>query len=158
LRAPDPSTTSDRLGLFLRTTREKELERRFNDERHKRIQPGATRRNLSRATKEHLARNLQPTTIFDLFWRLRTKANYDDADAFVLGAAGMADARAFGDSIAIVTDATVGAPEGLMLAHVGPDPYGELGGAIQASHQLCSRFADWSACSSLRHLLPLNNG
>lgn len=126
LSAPDPGTTSDRLALFLRTTREKELERRFRDERRKKLQPGATRRNLSRATKEHLARNLQPTTIFDLFWRLRTKANYDDADAFVLGAAGMADARAFGDSIAIVTDATVGALEGLILAHVGPDPYGEL--------------------------------
>jgi hypothetical protein len=126
LSRPDPGTTSDRLALFLRTTREKELERRFRDERQKKVRPGTTRRNLNRAMKEQLAGNLPPTTVFDLFWRLRTKANYDDADAFVLGAAGATDARAFGDSIAIVTDASVGALEGLIVAYVGPDLYGHM--------------------------------
>ena len=48
-----------------------------------------------------------PTTLFDVFWRIRRKANYDDADTFVLGAESEFDARGFGQSLILVTDATV---------------------------------------------------
>jgi len=51
------------------------------------------------------------------------KANYEDADTFVLGAAGIPDARAFADSLAILADASVAALEALVIAYVGPDDY-----------------------------------
>jgi hypothetical protein len=70
-----------------------------------------------------MATNLPATTVFDLFWRLRTKANYDDADSFVLGAAGIADARSFADSLAILADASVAALEAVVIEYVGADHY-----------------------------------
>lgn len=120
LSTPDPSTSEARLGMFLRTTRQKELERRFAEERGRRKPaPGRTRCNLSHAEKTRMAAKLQPTTIFDLFWRMRTKANYDDADAFVLGAGDELDAHRLGNGLAIVTDATVAALEALTAAYIG---------------------------------------
>ena len=120
LSSPDPSTSADRLAMFLRTTRARELERRFAEVRRK-ASPGRIRHNLSRARKDQIATRVAPTTIFDLYWRMRRKANYDDADAFVLGAVDALHARRFANALALVTDATVAALEAVMSAHVGPD-------------------------------------
>jgi hypothetical protein len=121
LSRPDPWTTEDRLAMFLRTTRQRELERRFAEERRKRCAPGRSRRNLPKAEKSRLAAAMGPTTMFDILWRLRKKANYDDADVFVLGAASELDARRLGAGLALVTDATVAALEALIVAYVGAD-------------------------------------
>lgn len=123
LSSLDPNLTSDRLAMFLRTTREKELSRRFADARKRKVLPSRTRRNLGRAEKERMADNLSATTIFDLFWRLRMKANYEDADTFVLGAVGVSDAHAFAGALAILADASVAALEALVIAYVGPGHY-----------------------------------
>jgi len=131
LSNPDPDSAVDRLAMFLRTTRSKELERRFSEDRRKNVAPGRQRRNLSIDDKEAIAARLAPTTVFDLFWRLRMKANYDDADTFVLGAGGVADARAFADSLAIVADASVAAIEGVVVAYVGPDLVGDFASSYQ---------------------------
>jgi hypothetical protein len=132
LSRPDPATSESRLAMFLRTTREKELDRRFGEERTKKVAPGRTRRNLSRADKDRIAGRLAPTTLFDIFWRLRKKANYDDADTFVLGAAGSHDARRLGHALVIVADATVAALEALIAMHIGPEPVAELASAYGA--------------------------
>lgn len=131
LSNPDPDSAVDRLAMFLRTTRSKELERRFSEDRKKNVAPGRQRRNLAIDDKEAIAARLAPTTVFDLFWRLRMKANYDDADTFVLGAGGVADARAFADSLAIVADASVAAIEGVIVAYVGPDLVGDFASSYQ---------------------------
>jgi hypothetical protein len=120
LSRPDPETSDARVAMFLRTTREKELKRRFVEERGRSISAGRSRRNLSRKDKTRLASGLLPTTLFDVFWRLRKKSSYEDADVFVLGAAGDTDARRFGESLVIVTDATVAALESAVAAYVGP--------------------------------------
>jgi hypothetical protein len=129
LSTPDPWTSEDRLAMFLRTTRQKELERRFAQERQKGTAKGRTRRNLSKADKERLAAAMAPTTVFDVLWRLRKKANYEDADTFVLGAAGELDARRLGQSLVIVTDATISALEGLSAAYVGAEPLADMSAA-----------------------------
>jgi hypothetical protein len=131
LSNPDPDSAVDRLAMFLRTTRSKELERRFSEDRRKNVAPGRQRRNLSTHDKEAIAARLAPTTVFDLFWRLRMKANYDDADTFVLGAGGVADARAFADSLAIVADASVAALESVVVAYLGPDLVGDFASSYQ---------------------------
>jgi hypothetical protein len=120
LSRPDPSTTDDRLAMFLRTTRERELARRFSEMRRKAIR-GRSRRNLNRSVKEAVAEKVAATTVFDLFWRMRRKSNYDDADVFVLGAADALHAQRFGSSLAILADATIAALEGVMAGYVGPE-------------------------------------
>ena len=129
LSPPDPWTSDDRLAMFLRTTRRKELDRRFDQERQRNRKPGRTRRNLSKADKERIAERMPPTTLFDVLWRIRKKANYEDADTFVLGAGDEIDARRLAQALVIVTDGTVAALEALAVAYVGPE---SLANAAQA--------------------------
>lgn len=119
LSAPDPATAEARIALLLKTTRRKELDRRYADERARKPNPGRSRRNLSSPQKIKMAANLQPTTLFDFFFRLRKKVHYGDPDAFVLGAAGTQDARQLAESLMIVTDATVAALECLVATYRG---------------------------------------
>ena len=126
LSNPDPRFSEDRFAMFLRTTRKRELERCFNQERRKKVKHGRSKRNLSYNQKKSIANNMAPTTLFDVFWRVRKKANYDDADTFVLGSEGAWDARRFGESLIIVTDATVAALEALTAAACGPVVLAEL--------------------------------
>ena len=129
LSSPKPENAPDRLAMFLRTTRQKEIERLLDAERAKGVKPGGSRRRISAAEKERLAQRVPPTTMFDLFWRLRKKAHYDDADTFVLGAAGTRDAAAFAQALSYVTDGTLAALEGLIAAYVGPRPLADTASA-----------------------------
>jgi hypothetical protein len=122
LSKPDPETSEHRLAMLLRTTRRKELERRFAQARRQGVVEGRAHRNVPRAEKERRAGNLAATTLFDFFYRTRKKAHYEDPDLFVLGAAGEADARAFGESLALVTEASLMALECLVAGHVGAGP------------------------------------
>ena len=121
LSSPDPWTSDDRFAMFLRTTRRKELDRRFGQERQRNVRPGRTRRNVDKADKERIAGKMPPTTLFDVLWRVRKKANYEDADTFVLGAGDEIDARRLAQALVIVTDGTVAALEALSAAYVGPE-------------------------------------
>ena len=121
LSHPDPDGSEARLAMLLGTTRMRELERRFADLRRKKIKPGQTRSNLSKKQKEAAGSSMGPTTLFDVFWRIRRKANYGDADTFVLGAESEFDARGFGESLILVTDATVASLEAVVAAHMGPE-------------------------------------
>ncbi len=55
-------------------------------------------------------------------WWTRKKANYEDADTFVLGACRELDARRFAQALVIVTDATVAALEAPAAAYAGAGP------------------------------------
>ncbi|MGH2653139.1 MAG: hypothetical protein ACRDHV_02160 [Actinomycetota bacterium] len=159
LSSPDPETSEDRLAMFLRTTRARELERRFDQERGKPA-PGRMRRNVNKRRKEDIAARLGPTTIFDLFWRLRKKANYGDPDVFVLGAAGTLDARRFANALVIVTDATVAVLEAVAAAHVGAHVLADAVRGCQEKARADSggvldrRLASWTARSSRRARVP----
>ncbi|MDP9332011.1 MAG: hypothetical protein M3Q30_01680 [Actinomycetota bacterium] len=137
---PDPDTSDDRLKMLLRTTRAKELERRFAEERRRGVLPGRSRRNLNRTNRDRIAGSLVPTTLFDALWRLRKRVNYDDADDLVFGATDKADAKRLADALVIVGDATVAALEGIVAAYVPQDrladiaaEYGNLTGDDTAS-------------------------
>ncbi len=119
LSAPAPESAEGRIAVLLKTTRQKELDRRFSDERNRGASPGRSRKNLSAARKRKMAENLQPTTLFDFFFRLRKKVHYGDPDVFVLGAAGGQDARRLAEALVIVTDATVMALECLVATYRG---------------------------------------
>jgi hypothetical protein len=119
LSAPDPDSAGARIAVLLKTTRQKELDRRFADERKRGTERGRSRRNLSVAQKSKMAANLQPTTLFDFFFRLRKKVHYGDPDVFVLGATGSQDARQLAEALVIVTDATVAVLECLVATYRG---------------------------------------
>ena len=66
-----------------------------------------------------MATKLLPTTIFDLLWRIRKKANYEGSDDFVVGPSSPDDARRFGASLVFVADASIMALEGLIDQAIG---------------------------------------
>lgn len=120
-----PDTFEDRVALVLRTTRERDLDRAFDGLRQRKVAPGRTRRNLTRADKEGHARTFAPTTLFDFLYRLRLAASYGEADVFVLGSRDEADARELAVSLAVICDATVAALEALVAAYAGPEVLAE---------------------------------
>lgn len=119
LSSPDSETSEERIAKLLKTTRKKELDRRFEDLRRKKPEPGRGRRNVSAQQKRKIGDKMQPTTLFDFFYRTRKKVHYDEPDVFVLGAAGPQDARRFAESLAIVTDGTLAVLECLVATYVG---------------------------------------
>lgn len=108
-----------RLGALLKSTREKELDLRFDNERKKLLK--VNRKNLKRDEKRRMADGLASTTIFDVLWRIRKKANYEGADVFVLGAPNANEARRFGESLIAIVDATIMALEAVVDRVVGDD-------------------------------------
>jgi hypothetical protein len=125
LSRPTPDTFEDRLGLVLRTTRERGLNRSFDGLRQRQVAPGRTRRNLTRAEKDRHAQSFAPTTLFDFLYRLRLAASYGEADVFVLGSDDETDARRLAVSLAVICDATVAALEALIAAYIGPERLAE---------------------------------
>ncbi len=119
--APDRATSDMRLKQLLKTTREKALEATFQEERRRKVGRGRTRRNVSRARKQQLGEQIDATTLFDVFWRLRKRVNYDDADDLVFGAMDDTDAFRLANGLVTVADATVAALEGLVAARVDRD-------------------------------------
>jgi hypothetical protein len=74
---------------------------------------------------------MAPTTLFDVLWRMGKKANYDDADTFVLGAAGDLDARRLGQALVIVVDATTAALEALAATYAGANIFADMADAYR---------------------------
>jgi hypothetical protein len=98
---------------------------------------------------------LSRPTIFDVFWRLRKKADYEDAEVFVLGAAGDHDARGFAESLQIVSDATVAAIEVAVAAYVGAGIVAEAAAAdldrkrrLSSGFPISRRAASWATRAS----------
>jgi hypothetical protein len=123
---PDPADSDARLAMLLRTTRARQLERRFAVERQTDVRPGRIRRNLARDHKELLAEQLPPTTVFDVFERIAERAERDDGEAFVEAPFDAAEARRLAAALTIVTDATAAAVEAVLAHLIGWDLYGDL--------------------------------
>ncbi|CAA9244435.1 MAG: hypothetical protein AVDCRST_MAG20-1897 [uncultured Acidimicrobiales bacterium] len=115
----DPSSSEDRLAMFLRTTRAQRLEQSYAEARLEGLEPGRSRRNVSRAEKQAIADTVEPTTFFDILWRTRVESFTDGVDRFVVGATDEVDARRFAEALVIVADATVAAIEAVVAATVG---------------------------------------
>lgn len=69
----------DSYGLFLKTTRSREIERTIRD-----WKKANNRKRIRRKERERLVEGLSPTSIFHCFYRLRIRSNYDDAESFLV--------------------------------------------------------------------------
>ena len=65
-------------GLFLRTTRERQLAKKIDQWKREK-----SRKRALRSERQELLDQLPPTTIFDALFRVRTRANYRDVDSFL---------------------------------------------------------------------------
>ncbi|MDX6587248.1 MAG: hypothetical protein QOI31_1721 [Solirubrobacterales bacterium] len=121
LSRPRYETSDERLAMFLRTTRGKQLGEYYAVQRTKAVKPGKTRRALSAEEKRRHAGRLPATTIFDLLYRIRKKVSYGDADVFVLGPGSEVEARRLAEGLVLVCDATVAMLEAASAIYAGPE-------------------------------------
>jgi hypothetical protein len=105
---------------MLETTRNKKLDGRYRE---------WCRRNHRERTRAHekrdIAGRLHATTIFDFFWRLRLRSNYQDVELFLMTNAGTTWQRQFYEAICPVTEATCLLLENLIIRRSGPAIYEE---------------------------------
>jgi len=71
------------LGKSLSTTRDKALEEVFDKARREHVKPNRSRRNLKPDERERLTKRLHTTSIADLLYRMRVRANYDDPEMYL---------------------------------------------------------------------------
>lgn len=83
-----------------------------------------SRRITRSAEKRNIASNLPKTTLFDFFWRLRVRSNYQDVELFLMSSVGDVWHRDFYESLSAVTESTCMLFESLIIQRVGPQPYG----------------------------------
>ena len=92
------------------------------------------RKNTYAREKQTIADKVVPTTVFDVFWRLRVRANYKDAESFVM-VTGMPEwHRQFHDSLLCLTDLTTLLVENLVVQQVGFRAYEEIANDFLSCH------------------------
>ena len=81
--------------------------------------------------KSTIAAKAMATTIFDVFWRLRVRANYSDAEAFVMVMGVPAWHREFHEALVSLTDLTAILVENLVVQQVGLQLYQRISEEFQ---------------------------
>lgn len=94
LTAYSKITFWDSFALFLKTTRERQVEKKCEGWKRKN-----KKKRINPKIKKDLIDNLGPTSFFHAIYRLRLRSNYEDADSFLLGLQGDFDAIEFNRSI-----------------------------------------------------------
>lgn len=150
---PDPRSSDARLAMLLRTTRTRLLDERFARERQTEVRPGCSRRNLTREHKTELAEATGPTTLFDVFSRLRARVERDDGEAFTEAPYDDTEARRFATALGIVADMSTAAIEGLIVQRIGQDVFADLLGGAQRRVPAAAQAAE----ARLRALPPVQS-
>jgi len=117
----DPALAWLRFLKLLETTRKAALDLRYKDwcRQHE-------RKNTFAHEKQDIAKRLVPTTVFDVFWRLRVRANYRDAESFVMVMGVPQWHRQFHDALLCLTDLTTLLVENLVVQQVGLGAYEKI--------------------------------
>lgn len=97
-----------RYAMMLRTTRQKQFDKKLKEAAKQfKTKEGKPRKRFRPQQKAAVLSGVHATTIFDFLYRLRIRSNYEDADAFILGTMGQADAREFNEALRLVTSSTL---------------------------------------------------
>lgn len=118
LSSPYGDQCWDHFALFLKTTRIRQIEEgadRWKTEKRKSRIPAAER--------ERIARKLKPTTFFDALYRLRIRANYQDAEISLIQLEQTEGAVRFAKCISTISWFALLNIELLMCRYVGTDTY-----------------------------------
>jgi hypothetical protein len=123
LAPPTVANAPHLVGLALRTTRSRQIDEKKDDWRKglPLTAAGKPRKTFPTAILATRATAMRPTTLVDLLYRLRLRANYREADAFLSGTVSAADAVEFHASLTAVVGMTLLTTE-IYLAHIVGKP------------------------------------
>ena len=124
LAPPTEFDCRDRLGMLLRTTRERQIDEakaKWLISTTVRKPDGSKYVRVPVAHQSQIAERLATTTLFDFLYRFRIRSNYHDAEAFLLGAAGQGDGIGFSTALVTFLQATLFSLELLLSRIIGAD-------------------------------------
>ncbi|OGS21445.1 MAG: hypothetical protein A3J83_08520 [Elusimicrobia bacterium RIFOXYA2_FULL_40_6] len=111
----------DSYALLLKTTRQRQIETKFDDWRtsNKRVR-------IPPQIKSKLCNDLPPTSLFNFFYRLRLRSNYIDADSFLIGSLNDNKSNDFYNSLCILVWNTLLVIEVLITRYIGKKEYSNI--------------------------------
>lgn len=121
LASPQPSEAWGSLCKALRTTRLRDLE-----EAKERWRQQNKKKKVPSAESKRLATKMSPTSLFDFMYRLRTRCDYRDVDAFLEGISSPTEAESFLNGLLTLVHGTLALLEGLIARHLKGDIYSQL--------------------------------
>lgn len=149
LSAPTAANAPHLVAKALKTTRREQIEDHHDSWCSAlKTTSGQKRKTLPRATRIENSEKMSATTLLDVLWRLRTRANYHEGDIFVSGSLSPVDAAEFQEALSDLVAATLLTAE-VFLAHlVGELALHRLAAEIVVPSELeansvCGRFALW---------------
>jgi len=77
LKSPYNNDPREYFGLFPRTTRERQLERKIE-----KWKTDNNRKRINKVERDKLINALRPTNLLDALYRVRSRSNYQDIDSF----------------------------------------------------------------------------
>jgi hypothetical protein len=92
----------DHFGLFLRTTRQRQLQASVD-----RWKAEQGRRRVQQAERAGLLSRLRATSLFDALYRVRARSNYQDVDSFAFGNVGIEEAQTLHDAVVELVQTTL---------------------------------------------------
>jgi hypothetical protein len=110
----------DSIGMLLRTTRDRQIERAAEDWKRKQ-----RKKRIPASTKRALAVSLPPTSLFDAMYRLRIRSNYEDADAFLTALPSQAEALAFSKAVRRLCWYSMLVLETIIAKYIGRAAFGQ---------------------------------
>ncbi|MDP9370108.1 MAG: hypothetical protein M3Q03_17870 [Chloroflexota bacterium] len=124
LAVPTDHDCHERIGLLLKTTRERqiaEVKQKWIDSRENRKPQGGKYRRVPAFHQAKIAERIPATTLFDFLYRFRIRSNYRDAEAFLLGAGGQSEGMAFNEALINYLQATLFVLELVLSRIMGVD-------------------------------------
>jgi hypothetical protein len=121
LASPQPSEAWGSLCKALRTTRSRSLK-----EAKERWRQQNKRKRVPSSESKRLAMRMSPTSLFDFMYRLRTRCDYRDVDAFLEGISSPSEAESFLNGLLTLVGGTLALMEGLIAKYLKEDLYARL--------------------------------
>lgn len=116
LSSPEMPLFWPRFCKMLEKTRERRLERRFSGWKKEHA-----RHNMFADEKRSVAERVPPTSMYEFFYRLRIRSNYQDISSYVMAAVSDTWHENFHSSLVTSTSCTCLLLESLVKAHAGKD-------------------------------------
>ena len=95
LSIPTLSDLEGHYAMFLKTTRDRQFDKKKENAKHIKTKSGKPKKSFSVQDKTRLDQELTPTTLFDGMYRLRIKSNYEEAETYYLHDLATADTIEF---------------------------------------------------------------
>jgi len=124
----------DSYGLFLKTTRKKQLKRLYS--LWKDNQRPKKSKKINPVAKAEIIENLAPTSCFDGLFRLRLRSNYADAESFLLSIENVSESIRFNQALRSITWHTLMTLELLIARSVGKQLFSKWVNEFPVRNQL----------------------